>query len=116
RGRWVLVGVLVLGAVRGVRADDKAEVQAFLDRAVLTPNQALTEVQDYLEARVPSLPELRSAAEWEAYATRLRADVLDRVVFRGEAKAWRDAPGKVQWLETIAGGPGYRIRKLCYEA
>jgi dienelactone hydrolase len=116
QGRWVLAGVLVLGVAHGVRADDAAEVQALLDRAVLAPNQALTEVQDYLEARVPSLPPIYTVAEWEAYAKRLRADVLDRVVFRGEAKAWRDAPTKVEWLETIPGGPGYRIRKLRYKA
>ena len=29
---------------------------------------------------------------------------------------WRDAATKVEWLETIDGGPGYRIRKLRYEA
>ena len=45
----------------------------------------------------------------------IRQAVLERIVYRGEA-AWRDAPVKVEWLDTIAGGPGYRIRKLRYEA
>jgi hypothetical protein len=42
--------------------------------------------------------------------------VLDQVVFRGEAAKWRDAAGKVEWLETIEGGEGYKIKKLRYEA
>jgi hypothetical protein len=42
--------------------------------------------------------------------------VLDRVVYRGEAAAWRDADCRVEWLDTIEGGQGYSIRKLRYEA
>src|SRR4029077_18588138 len=33
----------------------------------------------------------------------------------GEANEWSKAPLKVEWLETIPGGPGDRIRKLRYE-
>jgi len=46
----------------------------------------------------------------------LRQQTLERVVFRGEAAHWRDAKSKVEWLDTIAGGPGYRIKKLRFEA
>ena len=42
--------------------------------------------------------------------------MLEKVVFRGEAAEWRDADGKVEWLDTIEGGEGYRIKKLRYEA
>ena len=42
--------------------------------------------------------------------------MLERIVYRGEAARWRDAETKVEWLDTIEGGPGYRIRKLRYEA
>jgi hypothetical protein len=42
--------------------------------------------------------------------------VLDEVVFRGEAAKWRDVAGKIEWLETIDGGEGYKIKKLRYEA
>src|SRR5439155_222866 len=75
------------------------------------------EVQAYCEAHVPLMPAVNSLAEWERYAGRTRRDVLDWVVFRGElAREWRSAKTKVEWLETIPGGPGYRIRKLRYEA
>ena len=38
------------------------------------------------------------------------------VWYRGEAGRWRDAAVKVEWLDRIEGGPGYRIKKLRYEA
>src|SRR5687768_7511693 len=63
------------------------------------------------------MPKVATVAEWEQHATTMRADVLERIVFRGEpAKSWRDAKTKVEWLDTIEGGPGYKIRKLRYEA
>src|SRR5262249_27641961 len=37
-------------------------------------------------------------------------------IFRGRAAEWRDAKTKIEWLDTIPGGPGYRIRKVRYEA
>ncbi len=57
-----------------------------------------------------------AAAAWEAEARRLRVEVLQKVVYRGEAARWRDAPARVEWLQTIPGGPGYHIKKLRYEA
>ena len=46
----------------------------------------------------------------------MRAETLRKVVYRGEAAKWREAPTRVEWQETIPGGPGYRIKKLRYEA
>ncbi|MEN9576255.1 MAG: hypothetical protein RL514_4110 [Verrucomicrobiota bacterium] len=87
-----------------------------LARDIIGPNLALAEVQAYTENRVPLMPALTSAAAWEKEAARLRREVLDDIVFRGEAKQWRSAPTKVEWLDTIPGGPGYAIRKVRYEA
>jgi hypothetical protein len=87
-----------------------------LAREIIGPNLALAEVQNYTENRVPLMPALKSAAEWEKEAARLRRAALDEVIFRGEARAWRDAKTQVEWLDTIPGGAGYSIRKLRYEA
>ncbi len=87
-----------------------------LARDIIGANLALAEVQNYTENRVPLMPPVKSAAEWEKEADRLRRDVLRDVVFRGEARQWRDAKTKVEWLDTIPGGTGYSIRKLRYEA
>jgi hypothetical protein len=111
-----LAGLLLLGVVAGSPAADRSPVQALLDHAILEPGQPLAETQDYLESRIPRLPELSTRTTWEWEAERVRRAVLDRVVFRGAARRWRDAEVRTEWQETIPGGPGYRIRKLRYEA
>ncbi len=114
RGCWIaVVFVWTLGTAVGA---ERGALEEALAREIIGPRQSLLDLQDYLEPRIPRLPSFPSAAEWEKYANRLRADLLAKVVFRGEAAAWRTAKTKVEWLETIAGGPGYRIKKLRYEA
>jgi len=93
--------------------DDTA---ALLRHSIIGDELPMLEVQRYVEARVPRGPPYATAAQWQAEADRLRNAILDRVIFRGQAAAWRDAPAKVQYLDTIEGGPGYHIKKLRYEA
>src|SRR5262249_1766842 len=83
---------------------------------IIGSQRSLAEAQDYCEAHVPRVPKVENAAEWQALAERLRTETLARAVYRGEAAAWRDAPARVEWLDTIPGGPGYHIKKLRYEA
>jgi hypothetical protein len=94
----------------------EADLRAALEKQILDPRQPLLEVQVYTASRVPMLPVFPSAAGWQTYAADLRQRILDEVVLRGEAKRWRDAKTRVEWLETLPGGPGYRVRKLRYEA
>ncbi len=90
-------------------------IQKLLERAILKPGTALDEVQKFTESRVPRMPKPANLEQWEAEAKRMRKAVLDDVVYRGEAAAWRNSPSDVVWLETVEGGPGYEIRKLRYE-
>src|SRR6185436_5876395 len=76
-------------------------VETLLAREIIGPTQTLAEVQAYTENRVPLMPEVKSAEEWNRIAARLRLETLDRVIFRGEAARWRDARTKVEWLDTI---------------
>ncbi|MCH7728342.1 MAG: acetylxylan esterase, partial [Planctomycetes bacterium] len=99
-----------------VNALDEVSIEKLLKQPILTPNTPLVEVQAFTEKRVPRMPKVKSLEEWEKHASRLRKAVLDNVVFRGEAAKWREAKTKVEWLDTIDGGPGYRIKKLRYEA
>jgi hypothetical protein len=110
------LGVLHAAAADAVSDTIAPELRAVLAREILDPAQVLGEVQDYLEPRVPVMPALTSPTDWTRYADRLREDILERVVLRGEAARWERMPLKVEWLETIPGGPGYHIRKLRYEA
>lgn len=100
----------------GVHAADKPDFKAILGKEIIGPRLTEVEWQDYCEARVPRVPPVKSVEEWERLANKIRANVLEQVVYRGEAAAWRDAKLKVEWLDTIEGGPGYKIRKLRYEA
>jgi hypothetical protein len=99
-----------------VKTPSDGVIGEFLKREIIGPNLSLEEVQDYIESRVPIMPKVKTAGDWVNQATQLRRAVLERVVFRGEAAGWRDSLAKVEWLETIDGGPGYRIKKLRYEA
>ncbi|MDZ4287525.1 MAG: hypothetical protein U0984_06185 [Prosthecobacter sp.] len=93
------------------------EITALLAHPIIDPNLPLTEVQDFTEARVPLMPKVKSLTEWQTFADKTRADVLDKIVFRGDAgRQWRDAKTQVEWLDAIPGGPGYQIKKLRYEA
>ena len=97
-------------------AEDKLDVKAAIERSLIEPALPLREIQAYVESHVLPMPDVKSIAEWEPYAERMRRDTLAKVVFRGAAAAWRDAKVNVEWAETIDGGPGYKIKKLRYEA
>ncbi len=97
-------------------AADPRDVQSFLDAGILEPGQAVRETASFIQDRVPRMPSVHSVAEWKAKAGHIRRAVLDQVVFRGEAAKWRDAHAKVEWMDALPGGPGYRIRTLRYEA
>lgn len=115
--RTLICGFFVatlLGAVSD--AADRPALEAALKRELIGASTAMDEAQQYADARVLRMPEVKTAAEWEKLSTKIRQAVLDQVIFRGEAASWRDAETKVEWLGTIPGGPGYRIKKLRYEA
>jgi hypothetical protein len=91
-------------------------VKEVLRHEVIGPRQALAETVDFADSIIPRMPAVKTVAEWERIAGRMRSDALQYVIYRGAAGAWRDAKTGVEWLETIDGGPGYHIQKLRYEA
>ncbi|HUT93420.1 MAG TPA: acetylxylan esterase [Thermoguttaceae bacterium] len=111
----ILIG-LALAAPRSLPGAEPSDLQALLEHEIVGSQLPWAEVQRYCDARVPPMPEVKSVAQWEEVANRLRSDVLAKIVYRGQATKWRDAETQVEWLDTIEGGPGYRIRKLRYEA
>jgi hypothetical protein len=92
------------------------ELAEALKRPLLDSNIPLNEVEDYINGRIPPMPESRSLAEWEQYAKHARERALERIFFQGEAAKWRELPTRPQWVGSIAGGPGYIIKKVRYEA
>lgn len=109
----VLAAMVVAAGAQGQSPD----VAALLERRIIDANLPLAEVKAYCEAKVPAMPAVKTLVEWEKFAEQARRDALDKVYFRGDlARQWREAKTKVEWLDTIAGGPGYHIKKVRYEA
>lgn len=114
RVQVVLMAIWLVGA-SVTWAAEPAELETLLRRPILEADQALMDVQFYCVGRIPKMPQVASAEEWTKKADEYREAVLRDVVYRGKAIQWRDAQTRVEWLDTIEGGPGYQIKKLRYE-
>jgi len=101
--------------VANIKSLSGEEISEALAEEIIGPDLAIEEVRVFNETRVPDMPRVRTAAEWQAKADQMRRDVLGKVVFRGGAAKWRNTKLNVEWLDTIEGLPGYRIKKLRFE-
>lgn len=104
-----------LTAIAPLLAADPA-IQSALEAPRMGVGTTLREIRALAEPRILPPPAPKDLAEWQTTAERLRRDMLEQIVFRGRAKEWRESTCGVAWLDTIPGGPGYRIRKFRYEA
>jgi hypothetical protein len=111
----LILGFAILLPSFAVVAED-VPLKDLLAKPILDPDTVQSEVQAFCDVRVPKPPQPASKEQWEQLAAKMRAETLEKVVFRGEAAKWRDTPGKVEWLETIDGGDGYKLKKVRYEA
>lgn len=94
---------------------ESLDLKAELAKPIITPQTSLEETQVFLEHRIPQLPEVKTTKDWETLAAKWRREVLDKVVFRGEAAKWRDHPLAVEYVGEPLRGPGYVVKKLRYE-
>ncbi len=108
--------IAACGAVAQSAPATSPGIRAALEVPIVSPEVVLEEVRRFTESRVPDVPKVDSAEDWEQTARRLRREAIEKVVLRGEAARWADYQGKVEWLDTIPGGAGYSIRKLRFEA
>src|SRR5207249_3698457 len=95
---------LLLAFCAGVTSasDDLSWLDVYLAQPILQPRQTMIEAQIHLASRVKAIPPISEKARWDQYVRQLRAQILENVVFRGEAAAWRDAPTRVEWSNTLA--------------
>jgi hypothetical protein len=118
----IVTGPLLLVAAHCLclRAEDSTKPSAglmtLLERSVLSEKQTLAEVRKLCDRRIAVMPNPTTWSAWQREAERIERTVLEEVVFRGVPAAWRDSSRRVEWLDSIPGGPGYQIRKLRYEA
>lgn len=96
------------------------DIASDLKTPVLPAGQFHREVFAYLESASQHSTNIKpnevEPSTWEQKSQALREQILNEVVFRGEAKKWQTLPLKVEYLDDTLGGPGYRIRKLRFEA
>jgi dienelactone hydrolase len=91
------------------------ELSHVLQQTIQTPDVAKFQFHHYIFQRIPNLPSARDAASWQAESRRLRAHLLDDVVFHGWPASWISGPPKFEDLGVIHSGDGYLVRKLRYE-
>ena len=109
-----IAALALLFANGSVHADDAADVKKALEAPILTPRQTLLELQEYLDAKIPRLLEPTTAEAWEKETARLQKEVLEKVVFRGEAATWRNAKCGVVFSDGYAA-EGYSVKKVRFE-
>ena len=91
-------------------------MQEALSHQVIETDQPWQEVQEYCASLVLPMPRVKTEREWETFASKTREEVLEKIIFVGEAVLWQNAPLQVEWLDVLEEGHGYRIKKLRYEA
>ena len=113
--RLTVIFIGCLAASSSTHADDHKAIESLLKFPLIDPLVPQAQVEAFCEARVPKVPKVDSLAEWKRLADRWRADMFEKVIFRGAAAGWRKMPQSVEWLGEIEGGPGYKIKKLRYQ-
>lgn len=112
----IIPAVCIWVCMTAVPGQSNEMLKGALQNPVLADLQTQDDVRRLSRSGILPIPEFTNAAEWQTYADMTRAAVLDRVVFRGEAaQQWRSAATRVEFVETIPGGPGYRIDKYRIE-
>lgn len=101
------------------QGEDTVEIDPFvaaLDCPILKEGEARTQIDMFVQARIPELKMSADAESWQRDADQLRQRVLDQVIFRGVPDEWRRAKPQVVWDETIATPHGYKLKKFRFEA
>ena len=94
----------------------ECKLTEFLKEPLIDVALPWQQLKAYVGKRIPVPEAPKTVAEWEQRAQQLQRDMLEKIVFRGEAQQWRKTPLQVEWFDTIETGDGYRIKKFSYEA
>jgi hypothetical protein len=107
---------LILGAFTFIASGqtEPQYLEGILKEEVLPQAVAQFQLRQYILGRVAKLPTPANSAQWVADSKRIRAQVLNDVVYHGWPKEWIDSTPKFEETGVIAGN-GYRMRKFRYE-
>lgn len=90
-------------------------IEETLASPVQPPAVTQFQLEQYLMAHIPPLPQPSTPEQWTAEEARLRNHILNDVAFHGWPKEWVDSAPHFEEVGVIETGHGYRIRKLRYE-
>lgn len=88
-------------------------VDPLLKEPLQRPGVVDEELRHFMLKRVPELPAVNNAGEWQKEAEKLREHELS-VIYHGWPREWVEAKPKFEKVAVIER-PGYRIVKLRYE-
>lgn len=111
------VGILfVLVSSRAWAQGEGAHVREVLKDTIVSPAVSDFQIRQHIIQATSPLPKAPATAqEWTVSAQRLRAHLLNDVVFHGWPTEWIESAPKFEEAGVIETGHGYRIRKLRYE-
>ena len=90
-GRTLPLWLAVVFAIAARAQSDPRQLQPMLSAAIQSPQVTEFQLRQYLTKRVTPAPVPADAGEWSKEARRLRAHVLDDIVFHGWPKEWVNA-------------------------
>ncbi len=111
--RLLLLALLLTGSAA---AQSEPElINPVLGEEILAPSVSVYQMKQYLLSHAPAPPSATTPEQWTAESRRVRAHLLNDVVFHGWPREWIDAPPRFEETGVIETGEGYRLRKLRYE-
>ncbi|MGH9327244.1 MAG: alpha/beta hydrolase family protein, partial [Terriglobia bacterium] len=90
-------------------------VEGILAREIQPTPVTAFEVQKFLVKRIPRLPAPANADGWIAEEARVRADILNSIVFHGWPRSWVNSPPVFELMGSIQTDGSYRLLKFRYE-
>lgn len=113
--KLVVLCILILLHCTARAQTTPQSVKPILARRIQATAVTAFQVQQFLAERAPKLPTPRTAQEWTATESQLRAYLLNNIVFHGWPSQWVDSPPRFEETGVIETSHGYRLRKLRYE-
>lgn len=114
--RYAVITMLAVSGYLLHAQSSPQQVSRALNQQIEPADVVEFQIRTYLSQRVTTPATPATAAEWTSESRRLRAHILNDIIFHGWPKELVSAPLKYEDLGFIAtGNPGYRMRKLRYE-
>ncbi len=110
--RSLLLAAFAAGLV--LAQTEARHLEGVLKEEILPPDVAQFQLRQYILAKVGKINSPANQSQWTEESKRLRAKIIDEVVFHGWPKEWVSSAPKFEEV-GVEQGDGYRMRKFRYE-